>query len=209
MAKKKAAPAPRKAKAKKKPGPRSQFRPDMIDRVLDLAAERFTTKVAIAKALRTSARTIDTWCEQHIEFEEAVAIATEGVWMGRPTKYERAHCAKVIELGRAGKSRSQIAAEFDIARTTLAEWEEQHPEFRIALLRAKDLALAHWENQAEAGVFMGPGGSFNTVLWQKIMETRHSDEYKSAGLSLGVSGEGSGSGGGKINITISADDAAL
>ncbi len=208
MAKKKAKPAPRKAKAKQKPGPRSTYRPEMIERVLDLGAERFTTKVAIAKALRTSARTLDTWCEQHVEFEEAVAIATEGVWMGRPTKYERAHCVKAIELGRVGKSRSQIAAEFDIARTTLAEWEEQHPEFRIALSRAKDLALAHWENQAEAGVFMGPGGSFNTMLWQKIMEVRHSDEYKPAGLNLSVPSEG-GAGGGGIKITISQDDANL
>jgi transposase-like protein len=214
---KKAGPAPGKAKKRgadasghpkrrtKKTGPKSQYRPEMVETVLALAAEQLVTKVAIAAALRISARTLDTWCGQHEDFEEAVSIATEGVGVGRPPKYTRQFCAEVVALGREGKSRTQMASTLDIARSTLLEWEKQYPEFAIALERADELAQAFFEDQAQAGIFMGNG--FNDKIWSMVARNRWPDAFKDATqLNLGVGGAG---GGGSINISISSDDANL
>lgn len=94
--------------------------------------------------------------------------------MGRPTDYDPAHCERVIELGRAGKSKAQIAADLDVARQTLENWAKVHPEFLDALTRARDLAQAWWEDKAQVGLET-PG--FNASLWAKSVSARFPDDY--------------------------------
>ena len=97
---------------------------------------------------------------------------------GRPTDYRPEHCRRVIELGREGKSRAQIAAALDQARQTIADWEKAHPEFLVAMTRAHDLALAWWEEQGQDGIWSTPmGRNLNAAAYGLQMRNRFSDEY--------------------------------
>lgn len=52
---------------------------------------------------------------------------------GRPTKYDPGFGEVVIERMSQGFSKTAVAGFLQIARSTLYEWEEQHPEFSDAL----------------------------------------------------------------------------
>lgn len=94
---------------------------------------------------------------------------------GRPTDYRPEICAKVIELGRQGKSRHQIAAALDKSRQTVLDWEKAHPAFLDAMKRAHDLALAWWEDQGQDGIWAGK--SFNAAAYGLQMRNRFASEY--------------------------------
>jgi transposase-like protein len=95
--------------------------------------------------------------------------------VGRPTDYRPEYCERVIELGRAGYSKAQMAREFDVARSTLDEWVKNFPEFSAAFMRAKDLALAEWEDKGAAGLELQ---GFNSSLYARIMSARFPDDYR-------------------------------
>lgn len=95
---------------------------------------------------------------------------------GRPTKYRPEYCEQVIELGRLGKSPAQIAAALDVARATLTNWAEDHPDFLAALTRAYDLSQAWFEDRGQEGL-TAPG--FNANLWAKQVSSRFADDYTS------------------------------
>lgn len=94
---------------------------------------------------------------------------------GRPTDYRPEMCEEIIELGRQGKSHAQIAAALDVARQTLRNWAEEHPEFLAAITRAKDLSQAWFEDAGQAGLAMGSG--FNASLWAKQVSCRFREDY--------------------------------
>jgi Helix-turn-helix domain of resolvase len=94
--------------------------------------------------------------------------------VGRPTDYRAEYCERVIELGREGKSPSQIARDLDVARDTLYNWAEAHPEFLAAFTRAGHLAQAWFEDMGQAGLTM-PG--FNASLWSKQVSSRFREDY--------------------------------
>lgn len=96
---------------------------------------------------------------------------------GRPSSYRPEFCEIVIELGRLGKSKAQIAADprIDVARNTLDNWCVDHPEFLSALSRARDLALSKWEDRAELGI---ESVGFNSGLWGRIMSARFPEDYR-------------------------------
>lgn len=93
---------------------------------------------------------------------------------GRPTDYRPEFCDRVIELGREGKSRAEIASALDCSRQTLATWEKVHPEFLDALQRAKDEELAWWEGKAREG--LDKGSAFNAAIWAKSVNGRFPNE---------------------------------
>lgn len=94
---------------------------------------------------------------------------------GRPTKYKPEYCERVIELGRAGKSRAQTCAILDIAIETLANWEKAHPEFLAATTRARELAQAWWEDQGQDGL---TADKFNAQLWWHQVRNRFPADYR-------------------------------
>lgn len=94
--------------------------------------------------------------------------------MARPTDYDPTLCERVIELGRAGKSHAQIAADLDVARQTLYNWQAAHPEFMDAIMRARDLAQAWFEDKGQAGL---DSTGFNASLWAKQVSCRFRDDY--------------------------------
>ena len=95
--------------------------------------------------------------------------------MGRPTSYDPDYCDRVKELGAKGYSRAQIAADIGVARQTLYDWEQAHPEFLDSMRRAKDLELAWWEHAGQRGMFMK---SFSAAAWGLQARNRFPREYR-------------------------------
>lgn len=93
---------------------------------------------------------------------------------GRPTDYEQSYCERVIELGKLGKSKAQMCAEFDISRQTIDNWAAAHEEFLEALSRAMAHAQAWWEDQGVKGL---TSKDFNAPVWKKSMEARFREDY--------------------------------
>lgn len=88
---------------------------------------------------------------------------------GRPPTYRAEMCDTVIECGRKGFSRAEIAAELDISRQTLYRWEHEYQEFSDALSRAHDLSLAWWEREPRENL---GSREFNAGLWKQCMSGR-------------------------------------
>lgn len=107
---------------------------------------------------------------------------------GRPSEYDPAFCKTVVQLGKAGKSRAEIASALDCSRQTLANWEAAHPDFMDALRRAKDEELAWWEGKARTGLTQGSG--FNASLWAKSMSGRFPSEPYRERVQLSGPGDG-------------------
>lgn len=94
---------------------------------------------------------------------------------GRPSTYDPAYCDDVIGYGRAGKSRAWIAAELDISRQTLANWEKTHPEFLDAMDRAGVLSQQWWEDQGQIGL---TAEKFSAPVWSRSMAARFPDDWR-------------------------------
>lgn len=93
---------------------------------------------------------------------------------GRPTSYKPEYCEQVIDLGKQGKSKAQMAAEFDVARSTIDQWAEDNEEFSEAINRAMAHCQAWWEDKGQSGM-EAPG--FNAAVWKKSVEARFRDDY--------------------------------
>jgi transposase-like protein len=118
---------------------------------------------------------------------------------GRPSKYKPEFCEQAIELGKLGKSPTQIACAFEVDRATLYRWAEEYEDFRTALTRAKAEEQNWWETTGMAAL---TADKFQAAVWKKSMEARFRDDYTER-KELG------GAGGGAIKVLISEDDAAL
>lgn len=104
---------------------------------------------------------------------------------GRPTKYDPELCGKVVALGRDGYTLTEIAAELDVARQTLYNWQEEHPEFLDALTRAKDLAEAWWSKEGRKGIW---SRDFNASAYRLQMANRFDWGDKSSHELTGADG---------------------
>jgi transposase len=107
--------------------------------------------------------------------DTAVASKPEGYVFGRPTKYRPEMCEQVIEWGREGKSRTWMAANLGIDRSTIDRWADAHDDFRAALSHAKALEQAWWEDEGQRGIrLQGFGGS----AWGRSMAARFPDDWR-------------------------------
>lgn len=95
--------------------------------------------------------------------------------MGRPTVYIPEHCDTVIELGKAGKSVTQMACALDVHKDTLYEWAKIHEDFSDALTRARQWAQNWWEDQGQMGL---TADKFQPSLWAKQVSCRFPDDYR-------------------------------
>lgn len=66
---------------------------------------------------------------------------------GRPTDYTPEHAKQAKKLAVLGMSNKAIAEFFEIAESTLYEWQNNHPEFSEALKKAKITADARVAKQ--------------------------------------------------------------
>ena len=97
---------------------------------------------------------------------------------GRPTDYKEEYCDSVIEFGRQGFSRVQMAAEFEVAKATIQNWEKEHPEFLAAMTRAMTLSQAWWEKKGQECLVMPAGVSFQASAWSRSMAARFPDDWR-------------------------------
>lgn len=77
--------------------------------------------------------------------------------IGRPTKYDPRYCDEVIRCCTGGASLTSFAAEIGVARRTLHNWAEAHPEFADACEVAHALAC-RWYEERLRKVADGDGG---------------------------------------------------
>ena len=97
---------------------------------------------------------------------------------GRPTDYREEYCNSVIEFGKQGFSRVQMAAEFEVAKATIQNWEKEHPEFLAAMTRAMTLSQAWWEKKGQECLVMPAGVSFQASAWSRSMAARFPDDWR-------------------------------
>lgn len=96
---------------------------------------------------------------------------------GRPTLYRVEHCARVIALGKKGKSLVQMAVALRVVSDTLHEWARAHPDFSVALTRAREEAQAYWEELGEQGI-MGMRPGFSAQAWGRAMAARFPKDWR-------------------------------
>lgn len=99
------------------------------------------------------------------------AVGNKG---GRPPKYDTKYCEEVIELGKAGKSPTQISVGIGVPRTTMLTWAKEIDEFSSALTRANEFSQDWWETQGQMGL---TADKFNAQLWSKSMSARFREDY--------------------------------
>jgi transposase-like protein len=93
--------------------------------------------------------------------------------VSRPTSYDPAFCDRVIELGKEGKSVTQMACELDVVKQTLHNWAAEFPEFLDAFTKAKQWSQDWWETKGQKGL----EGGVNPSLWSRSMAARFPDDY--------------------------------
>lgn len=94
---------------------------------------------------------------------------------GRPSEYDPAFCAKVVDLGRKGKSKVVMAAEIGVTRTTFDNWSKAHPEFLEAITYAMLLSQAWWENTGQDNL---RADKFNASVWSRSMAARFPEDWR-------------------------------
>lgn len=88
---------------------------------------------------------------------------------GRPTKYRPEYCEQVIEHMADGASLTSFAAQIEVARSTINEWIDNHPEFREATSIGKAKAAAWWEKVNRGLATGGEGNATSTIFGLKNM----------------------------------------
>ena len=92
---------------------------------------------------------------------------------GRPTKYDPSICGDIPGMFANGKSKLGVAVELGIGMTTMHRWEEEHEEFRKAVLDGLELSQAWFENVAlDHMVIEHQGDRLDTGLWKSNMANR-------------------------------------
>lgn len=93
---------------------------------------------------------------------------------GRDDGYDPSFCEQVIEFGKAGKSRHQIASRLNASIHAVERWEELYPEFRLAMREAHTHAQNWWEDAGQEALNK-PG--FNTGVYNKAISGRFPKTY--------------------------------
>lgn len=96
---------------------------------------------------------------------------------GRPSKYSEAYCEEMIQHMADGASIASFAAMIGVARSTINEWAEVHPEFSEALKIAKAKCAAWWEERLrEIATKGGEGGAATATIFG--LKNMASDDWR-------------------------------
>jgi hypothetical protein len=96
---------------------------------------------------------------------------------GRPTKYDPAYCDKVIDMGKYGASKHEMALDLDINYSTFILWQETHEEFSNAVKEAMAYSQAWWEKNGRTATF-GSTPGFNATSFIFNMKNRFKDDWR-------------------------------
>ena len=91
---------------------------------------------------------------------------------GRPTKYNPEYCEKIIEMGKYGASKHEMALDLDINFSTFLLWQQEHEEFSKAVKEATAISQAWWEKKGRIATF-GETPNFNATSYIFNMKNRY------------------------------------
>lgn len=87
---------------------------------------------------------------------------------GRPTKYKEEYCEQLIEFMAQGYPYECFAAEIDVGRRTLYDWEEKYPEFSHAKKVGQEKT---YKALLEKGMdSLHDPGTLNNTVWIFMMK---------------------------------------
>jgi transposase len=96
---------------------------------------------------------------------------------GRPSKYDPAFCDRVIELGKEGMGKCEMAAELDLCYNSFETYQADNPEFLKAVSHALRLSQAWWEKNGRLATFGGFDG-FNATSYIFNMKNRFKEDWR-------------------------------
>lgn len=94
---------------------------------------------------------------------------------GRPSCYDPSFCDKVIELGKEGASKAEMALELGISRDSFNLYEKEKPEFSEAVKEAVSCAQGWWEKKGREAVFASK--DFNATAFIFNMKNRFKEDW--------------------------------
>lgn len=89
--------------------------------------------------------------------------------------YDPSFCDQVIELGKKGKTKTQMAAKFGVSRNTIYDWMNKYPDFQEAMDVAVSAAQNWWEKQLQRQTKTGEGSATAAIF---AMKNQFPDQYK-------------------------------
>ena len=96
---------------------------------------------------------------------------------GRPTDYREEFIESVQTFCADGYSLTAFAGEIGVCRDTISEWCSVHPEFSVAVSRAKAKRARWWEERArEIAQKGGPGGQATMAIFG--LKNHAPDDFK-------------------------------
>lgn len=96
---------------------------------------------------------------------------------GRPTKYKPEICSRVVDMGKYGASKAEMALELDIDYTTFLAWQEKHEEFSKAVKRAENNSKGWWERLGRQSA-VGEVENFNATSYIFNMKNRFKEDWR-------------------------------
>ena len=87
------------------------------------------------------------------------------------SKYTKACCDKVIELGRMGYHLEEMASELGVTRKTLYNWRQQHEAFNEAMDLAQTHSIAFWAGLPRRQM-LGEVENLNPTQWIFTMKNK-------------------------------------
>jgi transposase len=111
---------------------------------------------------------------------------------GRPSEYDAAYCKEAEAFLSEGFSVAALAGKLGVAKQTIYNWIDAHPEFMDAVKVGQAKAVLWWE---ERNRHMAVTGEGNATLIVFGLKNRASDEWRES-----KSTEISGPNGGPINL---------
>lgn len=98
---------------------------------------------------------------------------------GRPSKYKKEYCDRLIAHVGGGLSFDSFAGEIGVSRDTIYEWCKKHEEFSDAKRVSEAKSLTFWEKVGRAGtldqldkITGKTGAKFNHIAWIFLMKNR-------------------------------------
>lgn len=96
---------------------------------------------------------------------------------GRPTKYKPEMCETVIECGKEGMSKCEMALQLGIRYSTFNAWEHEKPEFSEAVKEAERFSQAWWERVGRLAT-IGQVDGFNSTAFIFNMKNRFKEDWR-------------------------------
>jgi transposase len=103
--------------------------------------------------------------------------------LGRPSTYDEGYCDKAVAFLAEGYSVAAFAGEIGVAKSTVYEWIDRHPDFSDAVKRGQAKAVLWWEKRNIEFAKTGEGNATSIIFglknrasdeWRDKVETEHS-----------------------------------